>query len=69
MYVLNEEVEKPYECKIKGEIPDWLSVALLRNGPAQFKFGNTECKHWFDGMSFIQKFEFRIKRCSFRQSS
>uniref|UniRef100_A0A915CYZ0 Uncharacterized protein n=1 Tax=Ditylenchus dipsaci TaxID=166011 RepID=A0A915CYZ0_9BILA len=54
---------EPYECEIKGEIPKWLSVTLLRNGPGKFKFGDTEFRHWFDGMSFIQRFHFKTQKC------
>lgn len=38
---------------IRGEIPDWLSGALYRNGPAHFQGG-----HWFDGLAMIHKFSF-----------
>lgn len=53
------EVERPEECVVKGQIPSWLSVTLVRNGPGMFKIGDTEYKHWFDGMAYIQRYYFK----------
>jgi len=52
------EVERPYGCEIRGEVPDWLDVTVLRNGPGRFRFGTEELHHWFDGMAYVQRFEF-----------
>jgi hypothetical protein len=44
---------------ILGQIPSWLSVTLVRNGPGMFKIGDTEYKHWFDGLAYIQRYYFK----------
>lgn len=31
---------------------------MVRNGPGMFKIGDTEYKHWFDGMAYIQRYHF-----------
>uniref|UniRef100_A0A914EDL0 Uncharacterized protein n=1 Tax=Acrobeloides nanus TaxID=290746 RepID=A0A914EDL0_9BILA len=53
------EVENPEECYVKGQIPSWLSVTLVRNGPGMFQIGDTEYKHWFDGLAYIQRYYFK----------
>ena len=67
------EVVEPSEAKVEGriycvksdimdiflgKIPSWLNVTMLRNGPGMFKIGETEYKHWFDGLAFIQRYYF-----------
>jgi len=52
------EVIEPSEAKVEGEIPSWLDVTLLRNGPGMFRIGNTEYNHWFDGLAFMQRYYF-----------
>ncbi|VDO44981.1 unnamed protein product [Haemonchus placei] len=41
-----------------GNIPSWLHGTMVRNGPGMFKIGDTEYKHWFDGMAYIQRYHF-----------
>lgn len=41
---------------IEGQIPEWLSGDLIRNGPAKFEVGEYKLNHWFDGYSMIHKF-------------
>ncbi|KAI1694869.1 retinal pigment epithelial membrane protein [Ditylenchus destructor] len=48
-----------------GELPAWLSVTLLRNGPGRYKFGETEMRHWFDGMAYMQKYDFKNSKVYF----
>lgn len=43
---------------VEGEIPDWLSGMLLRNGPAKFEVGDGTVNHWFDGMAMLHRFSF-----------
>ncbi|VDK55832.1 unnamed protein product [Cylicostephanus goldi] len=31
---------------------------MVRNGPGMFKIGDTEYRHWFDGMAYIQRYHF-----------
>ena len=42
-----------------GKAPEWLSGTMLRNGPGMFKIGETEYKHWFDGLAYIQRYHFQ----------
>lgn len=56
---LNQEV-KVDNLPIQGQIPDWLSGSLFRNGPAYFTGG-----HWFDGLAMIHKFSFRNRNVSY----
>ncbi|KAI1710020.1 retinal pigment epithelial membrane protein domain-containing protein [Ditylenchus destructor] len=59
------EAATPTECRVLGELPAWLSVTLLRNGPGRYKFGVTEMRHWFDGMAFMQKYYFKNSKVYF----
>ncbi|XP_050347256.1 carotenoid isomerooxygenase-like [Nymphalis io] len=51
-----EEVRKPLEGKIKGEVPSWLSGTLIRNGPGTIRIGSTEYVHVFDGSALLHRF-------------
>uniref|UniRef100_A0AC35TG86 Beta,beta-carotene 15,15'-monooxygenase n=1 Tax=Rhabditophanes sp. KR3021 TaxID=114890 RepID=A0AC35TG86_9BILA len=54
-----EEVEVAVECNVKGTIPSYLNGGtLLRNGPGLFTIGDTCYRHWFDGLSYIQRYAF-----------
>ncbi|RCN50147.1 retinal pigment epithelial membrane protein [Ancylostoma caninum] len=53
-----ENTGKPEECKLIGSIPSWLKGTVVRNGPGMFKIGNTEYKHWWDGLAYIQRYHF-----------
>ncbi|KAK6745271.1 hypothetical protein RB195_011784 [Necator americanus] len=53
-----ENVEKVEECKLIGSVPPWLKGTMVRNGPGMFKIGDTEYRHWFDGMAYIQRYHF-----------
>ncbi|KHJ99100.1 hypothetical protein OESDEN_00924 [Oesophagostomum dentatum] len=53
-----ENTEKVEECELKGHVPSWLKGTMLRNGPGMFKIGDTEFRHWFDGMAYIQRYHF-----------
>lgn len=50
---------------VEGEIPAWLSGALLRNGPAKFEVGDRPLRHWFDGMAMLHRFAFDAGRVSY----
>jgi len=41
---------------VDGELPDWLSGALIRNGPAMYENGGARVNHWFDGMAMLHRF-------------
>jgi len=40
---------------IEGQLPDWLEVDLVRNGPALFTVGEDCVNHWFDGLAKLHK--------------
>lgn len=47
---------EPVECKVIGEIPEWLNGSLFRNGPGRFEYGEKTYNHLFDGHSCVHKF-------------
>ncbi|KHJ81139.1 hypothetical protein OESDEN_19175 [Oesophagostomum dentatum] len=53
-----DNVDEPQECELIGTVPSWLQGTVVRNGPGMFKIGNTEYKHWFDGLAYIQRYHF-----------
>ncbi len=54
---LDEEVSRR-QLSVEGEIPDWLSGTLVRNGPAKFEGGSERVTHWFDGLAMVRAYEF-----------
>ncbi|XP_060568361.1 carotenoid-cleaving dioxygenase, mitochondrial-like [Ruditapes philippinarum] len=53
---IENEVEEPLQGTVKGSIPVWIKGSLYRNGPGMFEVGEHKFKHWFDGMSMLQRF-------------
>lgn len=47
-----------YDVDVDGELPDWLSGSLYRNGPAQFKVNGDQVEHWFDGLGMLNQYTF-----------
>lgn len=54
---LDSEV-RDRELAVEGAIPDWLTGALVRNGPAKFEVGGERVGHWFDGLGMVHRFDF-----------
>lgn len=54
---VEEEIEVA-RLPVEGKIPGWLSGDLIRNGPARWKVGKREFRHWFDGLAMLQRFGF-----------
>jgi carotenoid cleavage dioxygenase-like enzyme len=52
---LTREVHEP-DLPVKGDLPDWLTGTLIRNGPAQFEVGDQDYNHWFDGHAMLHAF-------------
>lgn len=48
----------PIALEVRGELPAWLSGALLRTGPCRFEFGGRPVNHWFDGLGMLHRFAF-----------
>lgn len=61
---LDSEVEIE-SLPVEGEIPEWLSGMLLRNGPARFEAGELSFRHWFDGQAMLHRFGFAAGRVSY----
>jgi len=51
---------------IEGQVPDWLAVDLVRNGPALFTVGGDSVNHWFDGLAKLHKFAIAGGAVSYR---
>jgi beta,beta-carotene 9',10'-dioxygenase len=61
------EHPEPTSLEVIGQIPGWLSGALLRTAPARFEVGKTALTHWFDGHAMLHLFEIdggKITYCS-----
>jgi beta,beta-carotene 9',10'-dioxygenase len=43
---------------VQGEVPPWLSGALIRTGPARFEANGRSLNHWFDGQAMLHRFSF-----------
>ncbi|WP_336344293.1 carotenoid oxygenase family protein [Halalkalicoccus ordinarius] len=53
-----EEEPSPTTLDVEGELPDWLTGTLLRNGPGLFDVGGEAVTHWFDGLALLRRFRF-----------
>lgn len=49
---------KNVELPVEGNIPNWLSGSLIRNGPGLFEYGDTRVNHWFDGLAMLRRYHF-----------
>ena len=49
----------------RGELPDWLTGSLLRNGPALFEDRVRPVQHWFDGQAMLHRFTIAGGRVSY----
>ncbi|MFB6171933.1 MAG: carotenoid oxygenase family protein [Haloarculaceae archaeon] len=54
---LDAEVDD-YRLPVEGDVPDWLSGTLLRNGPGRFEAGGRRVNHWFDGLALLRRYAF-----------
>jgi len=55
---LEQEFEDIF-LPVEGNVPEWLSGTLIRNGAAKFEVGKENYNHWFDGLAMLHKFSFR----------
>ncbi|MFC6904365.1 carotenoid oxygenase family protein [Halalkalicoccus tibetensis] len=53
-----DEETDPVELDVAGELPEWLSGTLYRNGPGDFEVGDRDLTHWFDGFALLRRFRF-----------
>jgi beta,beta-carotene 9',10'-dioxygenase len=53
-----EEQREAERLTVHGELPGWLTGALVRTGPARFEVGGRSVRHWFDGLAMLHRFAF-----------
>jgi carotenoid cleavage dioxygenase-like enzyme len=51
---------------VTGELPGWLSGALVRVTPARLEVGGRRLDHWFDGIAMLNRFGIADGRVSYR---
>ncbi len=51
---------------VTGELPGWLTGALLRVTPAKLEVGGRRVDHWFDGLAMLNRFGFADGRVSYK---
>lgn len=54
---LSQEVAN-VSLPLEGQVPEWLTGVLIRNGAAKFEIGKEEYQHWFDGLAMLHRFAF-----------
>jgi carotenoid isomerooxygenase len=58
MRTCENEILKPIQpVSVTGQVPDWVSGSLLRNGGGLMKIGPDEFKHIFDSLSLMHRYE------------
>jgi beta,beta-carotene 9',10'-dioxygenase len=50
---------------VRGELPAWLTGALVRVTPALLEVGDRRVGHWFDGLAMLNRFGFADGRVSY----
>ena len=51
---------------VVGELPAWLSGALVRVTPARLEVGGKRLDHWFDGIAMLNRFGIADGRVSYK---
>jgi beta,beta-carotene 9',10'-dioxygenase len=51
---------------VSGEVPAWLTGALVRVTPALLEVGGRRLTHWFDGVAMLNRFGFTDGRVSYK---
>jgi beta,beta-carotene 9',10'-dioxygenase len=51
---------------VTGEVPGWLTGALVRVTPALLEVGGRRLAHWFDGLAMLNRFRFADGAVSYR---
>src|SRR4051794_38878184 len=50
---------------VSGDVPEWLTGALVRVTPALLEVGGRRLAHWFDGIAMLNRFGFADGRVSY----
>jgi beta,beta-carotene 9',10'-dioxygenase len=61
-----EEETAVDSLEVSGELPGWLSGALVRVTPAKLEVGERRVDHWFDGLAMLNRFGFAGGRVSYK---
>ncbi|GFR91763.1 beta,beta-carotene 9',10'-oxygenase [Elysia marginata] len=64
----SDHMEKPIEVQVTGEVPNWISGSLYRNGAGLYKVGPTAWNHFFDGFAILQRWSFSEGKVTFQAS-
>jgi carotenoid cleavage dioxygenase-like enzyme len=64
-FLRNSEEVDIAQLSVEGQIPDWLSGELLRNGPGWVNI-DKPMRHWFDGMAMLHRFSIERSTVSYR---
>lgn len=64
-FLRNSEEVDIAQLSVEGQIPDWLSGELLRNGPGWVNI-DKPMRHWFDGMAMLHRFAINHGQVSYR---
>jgi beta,beta-carotene 9',10'-dioxygenase len=51
---------------VTGQLPGWLSGALVRVTPAKLEVGERRLDHWFDGLAMLNRFGIAAGRVSYK---
>ena len=60
-----EEETAVERLPVTGELPAWLTGALVRVTPAKLEVGDQRAEHWFDGLAMLNRFGFSEGRVSY----
>lgn len=56
--LLSQTSELSEALPVEGRLPEWLQGQLIRTVPSIFEVGETNLKHWFDGLAALYSFTF-----------
>ena len=48
--------QEPIKASVTGQIPEWLTGTLFKNGSGRYKYGKKCYEHFFDGHACVHKF-------------
>jgi beta,beta-carotene 9',10'-dioxygenase len=57
-FTSQDEETRVERLPLSGELPAWLTGALVRVTPALLEVGGTRMAHWFDGIAMLNRFGF-----------
>ena len=60
-----EEETAVERLPVRGELPVWLTGALVRVTPAKLEVGDRRLAHWFDGVAMLNRFGFADGKVSY----